>query len=123
MQRNMKRWLLSPFTQLRAYRFAGAQGAGMSVETAWILIRVRKVPAEAEYALLQGGLSCSRNPGVHFDEWSQLPEAEKRRRKAWLARKGKSPFRLLGVSHQFVLRAGIEVTDWGLPPDGIAGSD
>ncbi|MEY9994231.1 hypothetical protein ABIE67_006263 [Streptomyces sp. V4I8] len=115
MQLSTKRWLLSPITQWRAYRFTGRQRAGMTIETAWILVRLRRNPAEADYALAQSNLTVSDNPGLHFDDWFTLPQDEKERRDSWLRRHGRSPFQQLGISEQFLIRAGLSVTDWGLP--------
>lgn len=119
MQRTTKRWLLSPLTQWRAQRFTKQQGAGMDVQTAWVLVRLRRNPAEADYALSESALPVSADSGVRFDEWSTLPNSEIRRRGKWLARHGKSPFQLLEISSDFIVRAGIEVTDWGTPPDDL----
>lgn len=121
MQLSTKRWLLSPITQWRAYRFMEKQRAGMTVETAWILVRLRRNPAEADYALAQSGLPVSANPGLHFDDWSSLPQDEKERRGSWLRRHGRSPFQQLGISEQFLIRAGLSVTDWGLPRNEVKG--
>lgn len=121
MQLATKRWLLSPITQWRARRFTQKQKAGMTIETAWILVRLRRNPAEADYALAQSGLPISDNPGLHFDEWSSLSEDEKRRRNSWIKRHGRSPFQQLGISEHFLARAGLTVTDWALRPDGTDG--
>ncbi|MFJ6899466.1 hypothetical protein [Streptomyces hokutonensis] len=93
----------------------------MTVETAWVLVRLRRNPAEAEYALAESGLPISKDPGLHFDDWSSLPMEEKERRHAWIRKHGQSPFQQLGISEQFLLQAGIKVTDWGSPPDGVGG--
>jgi hypothetical protein len=118
MQRSTKRWLLSPITQWRAVRFSARQGNGIDVQTAWILVRLRRNPAEAEYVLTESGLPKSPNPGVRYDDWDTLSHEERSRRRSWLARHGESPFQLLGITADFIVRAGIEVTDWGPPPDG-----
>ncbi|WP_213089830.1 hypothetical protein [Streptomyces umbrinus] len=98
------------------------QKAGMTIETAWILVRLRRNPAEADYALAQSRLSISKNPGLHFDDWASLPENEKERRDSWLRRHGRSPFQQLGISEQFLLRAGLRVTDWGPPSNESDGT-
>ena len=121
MQIATKRWLLSPITQWRAYRFTQKQKAGMTIETAWILVRLRRNPAEADYALARSRLLISDNPGLRFDEWSSLTEEEKRRRNSWIKRYGRSPYQQLGISENFLARAGLTVTDWALPPDGPDG--
>lgn len=118
MQRSTKRWLLSPITQWRAVRLSALQGDGVDIQTAWILVRLRRNPAEAEYVLIESGLPKSPNPGVRYDDWGTLSEKERSRRRSWLARHGKSPFQLLGITADFIVRAGIEVTDWGTTPDG-----
>ncbi|MET7317657.1 MULTISPECIES: hypothetical protein [Streptomyces] len=91
-------------------------GQGIPVETAWILVRLRKNPAEADYALARGRAVRSGTPGIHFDDWSSLPPREKERRSSWLRRHGRSPFQQLQISEQFLVLAGISVTDWGPPP-------
>ncbi|MEU3029062.1 hypothetical protein ACPCBC_05660 [Streptomyces incarnatus] len=93
----------------------------MTIETAWILVRVRRNPAEAKYAVMRGLLNTDRNPGLHFDDWDLLTEDERRRRSSWIGRHGRSPFQQLGISKHFLLSAGLSVTDWGPPPRG--GSD
>lgn len=115
MQLATKRWLLSPITQWRAYRFTQKQRAGMTIETAWILVRLRRNPAEADFAVTQGRSHASENPGLHFDDWTSLPEDEKDRRSSWTKKHGHSPFQQLGISERFLLQAGLSVTDWGPP--------
>lgn len=116
MQRSTKRWLLSPITQWRASRLSARQGEGIDLQTAWILVRLRRNPAEAEYALTVSGLPKSASPGIHYDDWNNLSPEERSRRRSWLARHGRSPFQQLGITADFLVRAGIEVTDWGPPP-------
>ncbi|GHH80966.1 hypothetical protein GCM10018793_37360 [Streptomyces sulfonofaciens] len=113
MQLSTKRWLLSPVTQWRACRFLKHQRGGMTIETAWILVRLRRNPTEANYAIARSFLAVSENPGLKFDDWSSLPQEEKDRRCSWLRRHGRSPFQQLGISEHFLLQAGISVTDWG----------
>lgn len=116
MRRTTKRWLLSPITQRRASTLARQQGTGINVEIAWILVRLRRNPAEADYALSVSDLPISQNPGIHYDNWDSLSDHEKARRESWIARHGRSPFQQLGIEHDFLVRAGIEVIDWGQPP-------
>lgn len=118
MQRTTRRWLLSPITQWHAMRLSARHGKGIDVQTAWLLIRLRRNPAEAEYALAAGGLPKSANPGVHYDDWTSLPSEERNHRISWLARHGRSPFQQLEITEEFLIRAGIEVTDWGPIPTG-----
>lgn len=121
MQRVTQQWLLSPITQWRAYRFMRRQRAGMTIETAWILVRVRRNPAEAKYAVMRGLLNTDKDAGLHFDDWDLLTKDERRRRSSWVERHGRSPFQRLGISEHFLLSTGLSVTDWGPPPRG--GSD
>lgn len=118
MRRSTKRWLLSPTTQWRATRLSANQGSGIDPQTAWVLVRIRHDPAEAEYVLAQSDLPKSSNPGIHYDSWDNISPEEQSRRAAWLARHGKSPFQLLDMPHDFLVRAGIGVTDWGPSPTG-----
>jgi len=115
MRRNTKRWILSPLTQWRAHRLASAQGSGMTTEFAWLLVRLREHPDEVSYALANSAIPRSDTPGVRFDSWDDLPESEKNRRLKWLAVHGRSPFQGLMIDPQFLVRAGIEVKDWGTP--------
>lgn len=115
MRRNTVRWLLSPVTQWRAVRFTIAQRAGMTVEVAWILMRLRHSPDEAVYVTGASGIPKSPTPGVRFDKWANQSDREKKRRSTWLATHRKSPFQLLRVDSALLERAGIEVTDWGAP--------
>jgi hypothetical protein len=115
MRRSVKRWILSPVIQWRALRFARVQRAGMNVEIAWLLMALRARPDEASYALGASGLPKSDVPGVRFDNWDDLTTRERKRRNAWLATYGRSPFQLLRVDSALLERAGVEVTDWGSP--------
>lgn len=117
MQLGTKRWLLSPITQWRAVRLASRQQTHLDVSTAWVLVRARRNPAEAQYALIGSALARDPSPGVVYDDWNRLSPEERIRRSTWLARHGKSPFQLLGISNDFLIQAGIKVTDWGPPTE------
>lgn len=115
MRRETTRWLLSPLTQWRAIRFANAQRAGMTVEVAWLLMRLRKNPDEAAYVLGFSDIPKSTTPGVRFDRWPDQSDAEKKRRSVWLGAHNGSPFQSLRISSDLLEQAGIEITDWGSP--------
>lgn len=117
VRRSTKRWLLSPITQIRAHKLVASQRTTLDAETAWVLVRLRKNPAEADYALAASDLPRSSNPGVHYDRWESLSREERNRRTKWLERRGKSPFQLLDLSSHFLTIAGIAVVDWGLPEE------
>lgn len=72
-------------------------GPGIDHNAAWVLVRLRRNPADMPYAAARGGAPGSRRPGVYFDDWRLLSAQEKSRRAAWLERYGASPFRLLRV--------------------------
>ncbi|GHJ36019.1 hypothetical protein Sm713_16280 [Streptomyces sp. TS71-3] len=111
-----KRWILSPITQWQAHRFTQNQKAGMTVEVAWLLIRLSKNPAEIGYILTHRKLHIEESSGLDLDDWSLLPEKEKRRRRIWLRKHGGSPFQQLGISGRVLSEVGLHVTDWGHPP-------
>ncbi len=96
-------------------------GPGIDHNAAWVLVRLRRNPADMPYAAARGGAPGSRRPGVYFDDWRLLSAQEKSRRAAWLERYGASPFRLLRVETEALSRAGVHVTDWG-PPTDASGS-
>jgi hypothetical protein len=113
MRRSTKRWILSPLTQWRARRLAYLQGAGMTTEVAWLLVRLRSNPDEVSYALSASRIPRSLTPGIRYDNWDDLTDAEKNRRLKWLSIHGRSPFQTLRIEPEYLARAGIEITDWG----------
>lgn len=80
-------------------------------------MRLKRNPDEFGYAAdtSTGGVIGG---GLKHDLWSAQTTREKHRRLRWLQRYGRSPFQLLGISEDLLIRLGIEVVDWGPPPVG-----
>ncbi|MET9080129.1 hypothetical protein [Streptomyces sp. NPDC004232] len=116
MNLQRRRWLFAPIRQWQTRRLMAQHGPSLTYTTAWALIALRTSPNE--FTLVQQWARESGDfgePGLYNDEWSELTDAERARRKRWLIRHGCSPVQRLGISEPLLKRAGIHVIDWGQP--------
>ena len=106
------RWLLAPLRQLRTRRLMAQHGPTLSYETAWALIALHSEPDEADFVRAWARHNTDAPPGVHYDRWQELTEAERQRRQRWLRHHGHSPIQLLRLDPELIKSAGIRVLDW-----------
>ncbi|SFL68048.1 hypothetical protein [Streptomyces pini] len=118
MNPHTARWLLTPLRQLRTHRLMAQHGPTLPYETAWALITLRRAPDEAGFVRAWAGENPGEEPGVHYDRWHELSQAEQRRRRQWLHRHGHSPVQLLRLDADLIKAAGLHVLDWG-PPSSL----
>lgn len=117
MNLHTRRWILAPLRQLRTYRLMRQHGPTLNYGTAWALITLRAAPHEAAIVRIWAHENpAGAPPGIHYDNWHDLPPAEHERRFAWLQRHGRSPVQLLDVEAGLIINAGLHVLDWSLPP-------
>ncbi|WP_128819302.1 hypothetical protein [Streptomyces sp. S063] len=111
------RWLLAPRWRWRARRLRADHGPALSHEAAWCLVALADDPANLPYARRRALPVPGVPPGVMVDVWAHLSTAEQQRRRAWLARHGRTPLHRLGIPEEVIELAGLHVVEWALPPD------
>ncbi|MFE2471664.1 hypothetical protein [Streptomyces mirabilis] len=116
MKLHTKRWLLAPVRQLRTRQLMARHGPTLPYDTAWALIALHSAPAETALVRAWARENPGTAPGVHYDRWNALSEAEQQRRLRWLRRHGHSPVQLMRLDAGIIHSAGIHVLDWGHPP-------
>jgi hypothetical protein len=116
MKPQTKRWLLAPVRQLRTRRLIARHGPTLPYDTAWALIALYSAPDEITLVRAWVRENPGTAPGVHYDRWHNLSEAEQQRRLRWLRRHGHSPIQLLHLDAGIIHSTGLHVLDWGHPP-------
>ncbi|MGW6890349.1 hypothetical protein [Streptomyces chartreusis] len=92
-------------------------GPTLPYDTAWALITLHAVPDEAALVRSWARENGDGPPGVHYDSWHELSPAERKRRRSWLQRHGRSPVQLLQLETSLIHSTGVYVLDWSLPPE------
>ncbi|MFD4711932.1 hypothetical protein ACFWN5_19995 [Streptomyces sp. NPDC058430] len=116
MKLHTARWLLAPLRQLRTRRLMARHGPTLTYDTAWALITLHSAPDETALVRAWAHENPSAAPGIHYDHWHTLNQAEQQRRLGWLRRHGRSPIQLLQLDAGLIHSAGLHVLDWGRPP-------
>ncbi|WP_327157679.1 hypothetical protein [Streptomyces tubercidicus] len=119
------RWLLAPIHQWRTYRLMAAHGSSMGYSTAWSLVALARHPDELPYvqnAAVRSAVQSAPAAGVRVDAWDRLDPEERARRISWLNRYRATPLQRLGVPEEIIEIAGLQVVEWGLPPERDAAS-
>lgn len=116
MNRHTARWLLAPVRQLRTRRLMARHGPTLKNDTAWALITLHNAPDETTLVRAWTRENPGAAPGIHYDHWHTLSQAEQQRRLRWLRRYGHSPIQLLELDADLIYRIGLHVLDWGRPP-------
>uniref|UniRef100_A0AAU1UMK0 Uncharacterized protein n=1 Tax=Streptomyces sp. NBC_00119 TaxID=2975659 RepID=A0AAU1UMK0_9ACTN len=116
MKLHTARWLLAPLRQLRTRRLMTRHGPTLAYDTAWALIALHSAPDETAFVRAWARENPGAAPGIHYDHWHTLNQAEQQRRLGWLRRHGHSPIQLLQLDAGLIHSAGLHVLDWGRPP-------
>ncbi|MEU2730623.1 hypothetical protein ABZ650_23200 [Streptomyces griseoviridis] len=111
------RWLLAPRWQRRTRRLQAAHGPTLTYEVAWCLVALAADTDNLRYVRGRTRPVPGVPPGVMVDVWAQLSPPEQERRRVWLTRHRRTPLHLLGVPEELIELAGLNVTEWALPPD------
>jgi hypothetical protein len=116
MKLRTARWLLAPVRQLRTHRLIARHGPTLAYDTAWALITLYSAPAETPLVRAWARENPDAAPGIHYDRWHALSQAEQQRRLRWLRRRGQhSPIQLLQLDVGLIHSTGLHVLDWGRP--------
>jgi hypothetical protein len=110
------RWLLAPVRQLRTRQLMTRHGPTLAYDTAWALITLHSAPDETILVRAWARENPGAAPGIHYDHWHTLSQAEQQRRLRWLRKRGHSPIQLLQLDAGFIHSTGLHVLDWGRPP-------
>lgn len=116
MKLHTARWLLAPVRQLRTRRLMTRHGPTLAYDTAWALITLHSAPDEITLVRAWARERPGAAPGIHYDHWHTLSQAEQQRRLKWLRRRGHSPIQLLQLDAGLIHSTGLHVLDWGRPP-------
>ncbi|WP_406490469.1 hypothetical protein OHB06_51795 [Streptomyces sp. NBC_01604] len=95
-------------------------GPTLPYDTAWAIITLLTAPDEAALVRIWARENRNGPAGVHYDNWHELSPAERKRRRSWLQRHGRSPVQLLQVEASLILSTGLHVLDWSPPPEDTA---
>jgi hypothetical protein len=117
MNLQANRWLFAPLRQLRTRALMRRHGPTMPYDTAWALITLHSAPEESTFLRAWVQENPGGPPGVHYDFWNSLSQAEQQRRQTWLRRHGRSPVQLLQLEASLILSTGLHVLDWSPLPE------
>ncbi|WP_046497403.1 hypothetical protein [Streptomyces odonnellii] len=101
--------------QLRTRRLMAQHGPTLAYHTAWALITLHNAPDETALVRAWTRENPNTAPGIHYDHWPTLSQAEQQRRLRWLRRHGRSPIQLLQLDASLIHSTGLHVPDWGCP--------
>ncbi|MFJ4519000.1 hypothetical protein ACIP6V_35090 [Streptomyces sp. NPDC088770] len=116
MKPHTARWFLAPVRQVRTRWLMARHGPTLAYDTAWALITLHCAPDETTLVRAWARENPDAAPGIHYDHWHTLSQAEQQRRLRWLRIHGHSPIQLLQLDAGLIHSTGLHVLDWGRPP-------